>query len=351
MEGTVIMKKSKLLLSLFLCLALMFVVVACGGSGDTGEVSDKGSQEATEETQETKDWGRFSVGASSIGSATYTKTVAWVNYISEKIPFTPIVEATAGSVANVQLLESGDVQITQTMTNIAYEGWTGEGWAEGKEHKSMRLVATLDPFALQFYTPANSGIKSIYDLEGKHVNLSKAGSGTDNWARRVFEELGITPSRISNVSPGEANDLMRDGMLDVAACMGSVHPSILELAATMDVEVFGVSGEDAAAFTEKYPELYSLTIPAGSYEGIDHAIETIGEYDNLIVHKDLPDELVYEMVKHTYEGIESMSAAYEGFRSISPEGVTLAKVPLHKGAYKYYQELGIEIPDEIKPID
>jgi TRAP transporter TAXI family solute receptor len=351
MEGTVIMKKSKLLLSLFLCLALMFVVVACGGSGDTGEVSDGGSQETNEGAQETEDWGRFSVGAASIGSASYTKTVAWANYLMDKIAFSPIIEATSGSTANVQLIENNETQIGQTMTNIGYEAWQGVGWADGQKYRNIRLMCVLDPFALQFYTHQDSGIKSIYDLEGKTISLSKANTGTDIWARRLFEVLDIKPSKIVNVNPSEQNDLLRDKMIDAAGCMGSVHPSILELAATMDVEVFGVSGEDAAAFTEKYPELYSLTIPAGSYEGIDHAIETIGEYDNLIVHKDLPDELVYEMVKHTYEGIESMSAAYEGFRSISPEGVTLAKVPLHKGAYKYYQELGIEIPDEIKPID
>lgn len=341
------------LLIVTLCFALAFLV-GCGAENTDSEGTSEPTTEETSEpaeVEETQDWGKFPVGASSIGSSTYTKTVAWVNYLTEKITFSPIVEATPGSVANVQLLESGDVKITQTMTNIAYEGWTGQGWAEGKKHQNMRLVASLDPFALQFYTLADSGIKSIYDLEGKSINLSKAGSGTDNWARRVFEEFGIKPGRISNVSPGEANDLMRDGMLDVAACMGSVHPSIIEMSATKEITVFGISGEDAIAFTKKYPELYTLTIPGGSYQGIDYDVETVGEYDNIIVHKDLPDELVYEMVKHTYEGKDQMAASYEGFRAISPEGIKLGRIPLHKGAAKYYEELGIEMHDEIKPID
>ncbi|HHW05970.1 MAG TPA: TAXI family TRAP transporter solute-binding subunit [Clostridia bacterium] len=343
------MKKLPVLLLVFgLCFAL--VLAGCGGQQNAQQQEPQGS--GGEATEQPVNWGRFSIGSSSIGSSSYTKTVAWANYMAEKIPtFSPIIESTAGSVANVQLLESGEVQIAQTMTTIAAEGWNGEGWAEGKKHQRMRAIATLDPFALQFYCLEGKGIQSIEDINGKHVNLSKAGSGTDNWARRLFDELGIKPAKISNVNPGEANDLMRDGLLDVAGVMGSVHPSIVEMSVNNELRIFGVSGEAAAQFSAKYPELYQLTIPAGSYKGIDYAIETLGEYDVLIVDKDLPEELVYELVKHTYQGKDVMAAAYEGMSSITPESIVLAQIPLHKGAYKYYQELGIEIPDQIKPID
>ncbi|MEL7567297.1 MAG: TAXI family TRAP transporter solute-binding subunit, partial [Dehalobacterium sp.] len=88
-----------------------------------------------------------------------------------------------------------------------------------------------------------------------------------------------------------------------------------------------------------------------TYEAQTEPFVTVGEIGILVVHKDLPEDLVYDITKLTYEGKEDMMKGYPGFSTLDPRDITSGLIPLHKGAYKYYQEIGIEIPDAIKPID
>ena len=291
---------------------------------------------------------RFSVGSSSVGSASYSKLTIWGGHIGQKLDVDVIPEGTAGSAANISLTQAREIEMGNTMTNLAKEAWDGVGQFAGQRHDRIRAVLTLDSFALQFYAMDGRGIRSIRDLEGKHVNLSRAGSGTDTWARRVFEELGITPSRISNVGPGEANDLLRDGGLDVAAVMGSAHPSIIEMNATNDIVVFGV-GDGTQAILRNHPDLFEVTI-GGAYDGQTPFV-TIGEVNIMIADKDFDADLVYQITKATYEDKAQLAVGYQGFSTIDPNDIRQAMIPLHRGAYRYYQEIGINIPAELRPID
>ncbi|MTI95972.1 MAG: TAXI family TRAP transporter solute-binding subunit [Firmicutes bacterium] len=293
---------------------------------------------------------RLSLGASSVGSSSYNKLTIWSSLISDELDVDVTPEGTAGSVANVQLVHTGELEISATTPNLAREGLEGTGFAEGTKMEDLRLVLTFDSFVLQFFALESSGISSIEDLEGKHINLSRAGSGTDTWARRVLEAAGITPDRISNLSPGEANDLMRDGGLDASAVMGSIHPSIIELNASHDLNVFGV-GDFTDEFILEHTDMFKVTMDGGIYEGIEEPFVTAGEISILIASSDLPEDFVYDMVKTTYENKNQLASGYEGFATIDPEDIGLGMIPLHPGAYRYYEELGLELPAEVLPID
>jgi TRAP transporter TAXI family solute receptor len=328
-------KRSLLFVSLFLLIAAGVVVAA-------------GQQEADTSDQKYGGYEGISVGASSVGSSSYSKLTIWSGHVGQKLDVDIIPEGTAGSVANVSLTQAGETEMGSTMTNLAYEAWEGVGNYEGTKHTNIRAVVTLDAFALQFYALEDSGIKSIYDLDGKRVNLSRAGSGTDTWARRVFDMIGIEPN-IVNVSPGEGNDMMRDGVLDAAGCMGSAHPSIIEMNATHELNIFG-TGDATDEFLQAHEDLFKLTMDE-IYEDQKAPYVTFGEMNVLIAHKDLPEDLVYDITKTTFEDKAKMAAGYPGFGSIKPEDIFLNLVPLHKGAYKYYQEIGVDIPAEIQPVD
>lgn len=292
---------------------------------------------------------RISIGASSVGSASYNKLTIWSGYMGQKLGIDIIPEGTAGSVANISLTNAKEVEMGNTMTNIAREAFDGVGSFAGNKQDRIRAVATLDSFALQFYTIDGNGITSIYDLNGKHVNLSRAGSGTDSWARRVFDKLGITPSRISNVNPGEANDLLRDNRLDASGVMGSAHPSIIELNTTHKLNIFG-TGDGTDTFLQDYPDLFKVTI-ADTYDGQKAAFTTMGEVDILIADKDLNEDLVYAITKATYEDRVKLAQSYPGFLTINTKDIVNALIPLHKGSYRYFQEIGVEIPAQLRPID
>ncbi|MEL7566896.1 MAG: TAXI family TRAP transporter solute-binding subunit, partial [Dehalobacterium sp.] len=256
----------------WLVLFLMMSMAILAGCGSQEEQNPSSSGEANNgETQqeEPKKYGgieQISVGSSSVGSSSYSKIATWSDYISTQLGINITPEGTAGSDANAQLTDVNEVQIGSTMVNIAREGYEGIGFSEGKKLSNLRLMVTMDAFALQFYAKEKSGIKSFEDLAGKHINLSKAGSGTDTWTRRAFEDLNVKIGKISNVSPTEGNDLMRDGVIDASGCMGSIHPSIIEMASTEKVNIFG-TGDRTDEFLAKWPDLNKVTMRENTYEG------------------------------------------------------------------------------------
>ena len=64
---------------------------------------------------------------------------------------------------------------------------------------------------------------------------------------------------------------------------------------------------------------------------------------------DLPEELVYEITKTALEFQESLAGNVPGVAGARPEDIALnAIVPLHPGAVRYYEEIGVEIPEELK---
>lgn len=336
-------KKVKLLI-LFVVLFVAFaLVVGCGGGKNN-------NQGGNVEREKYDGYTKLSIAASSTGSSTFAKLTVWAGYISSELGIDITPEGSEGSSANAQLVGIGEVELGGSMSDIATQAYRGEGFMQGTPLKDIRAMLTLDPFALQFYTLEGSGIKSIYDLEGRSISLSNAGSGTDQWARRVFEYFGIKPI-IRNISPSEANELIRDGVLDAAAVMGSVHPAIVELNATQNIIVFGVGKEESEEFVKDWEGMFPTVIRSGSYQGIDYDFYTLGEVGIIVVNNKLPEDLVYDMTKATYEGKERMAEGYPGFSIISPEDIASVTLPLHKGAYKYFVEIGINVPSAAMPVD
>lgn len=64
----------------------------------------------------------------------------------------------------------------------------------------------------------------------------------------------------------------------------------------------------------------------------------------VIARKELPDDLVYRIVKATYEHADFLLAATPQARDSTPENTLHSPIPLHPGAVRYYRERGLTVP-------
>jgi len=55
------------------------------------------------------------------------------------------------------------------------------------------------------------------------------------------------------------------------------------------------------------------------------------------------------MTKATFASKKTLAAAYKPFGTIEQKNIARSPMPLHPGAIKYYEEIGIRIPDNLKP--
>jgi TRAP transporter TAXI family solute receptor len=349
-------KKSWFLILLLVSSLLLVAIFSGCSDSTTPEPSEPDTSNEATEQKPGADWPKnLTVGCGPTSGDQYVKAGAWAGEMTKQLGIKITPESTAGDVVGIQMLQAGQVDIVTVGADPLYEGFNGVAdWAEGKKLQKFRSVLSIDPYAIQFYTLKTSGIQSIYDIEGKSLNPSRAGTSIDTWARRFLEELEIKPSRIVNQAPSDANMQLSDGLLDVSAVQGPFpHPAITEAGALNDIKVFGFDKELADRFAEKYVALSVTECPPDTYKGQNEPFYTLGTYLVMAVREDLPEDLIYEFTKRTFENATrtSLEAAHAGFKYLDPAAINRVAIPLHKGAAKYYREIGIDIPEHVAPID
>ncbi|RUR34418.1 TAXI family TRAP transporter solute-binding subunit [Vreelandella nanhaiensis] len=262
-------------------------------------------------------------------------------------------EVTGASVENMGLIMRGDADLALALADTVYQAYTGTGDFEGRQIENTRALASVYPNAVQLVTLAESDIESIADLAGKRVSVGAPGSGTELNARAVLEANGIsysdfTPQRLNF---NETADAIRDG--DIDAGFWSVGPptsSILNLAATRDIRLIGLSEEEIANAQEEEAVFAPYELAAGMYDGMDEAVQTIGIPNVLVVNADMDEELAYQLTQLLFENTDELIAVHPAANDTTVDfTMKSTPVPLHPGAIRYFEETGVEIPDRLRP--
>jgi TRAP transporter TAXI family solute receptor len=119
--------------------------------------------------------------------------------------------------------------------------------------------------------------------------------------------------------------------------------SLIEVSHSPGVRFLGLSEAKLKEILDANPGYIPGRMPKGVYESVDKDLLTLGIVTNMVVHKDLPDDLVYNMCKVFWEN----HAAFEEVKSVwkrvkLENALDGAAIPVHPGAKKCYDELGVK---------
>jgi TRAP transporter TAXI family solute receptor len=274
---------------------------------------------------------------------------AWASAIGAEVGIPISVEATTGLQVNPLMIEEKKADVGLSAGDTSLESWNGADWTKGREIRAQRALVVLDPWVMQYYTTRASGITQLTDLNGKSVNPSRRRSWTDNVLRDMVAVLGLKPARISNVGPNDANSLLGDGRLDVAAVAGAIpHPAVSEFEVNHDMVMLSMTKDQQQKFLAKQKALVAYDIPANSYKGQTQPIATVASYNVYIISKDVPDSLAYALAKATFTKKDQLAAAHKSFGRLDVKNIVHATIPVHPGAVKFYEEQGIQLPARLK---
>lgn len=291
---------------------------------------------------------RLTYATGPVGSFGHTTGSPWASLMGTDIGVPISVEATAGFSINILMIDEGKADIAMTTSDLGYQGWDGADWSKGRKLHNQRTIMVFGANVIQIYASRKSGIKSLGDINGRSANPSRRRSGSDLIFRGMMDTLGIKPVRITNQNPADANTLLGDGRLDVAAVTGSLpHPAVSEFDATHEMAMVGMTDEQRKKFLEGNPYLSPYEIPAGAYKGVTAPVKTVAGFIVISVRADMPDSLAYALVKATFVKKDALAGAHKSYASIDPKNIVYATVPVHPGAAKYYEEQGITLPGKL----
>jgi uncharacterized protein len=265
-----------------------------------------------------------------------------------------VAQATQGSIENVQAIAQGKVESGLVQADIAGWAWRGSRMFQktGKVEK-LRAIASLFPESLHLVAHASSGITEVRGLAGKRISLGEPESGTLADVRLVLAAAGLKEERLKpqylRLAQAAAN--LKSGELDAFFIVaGAPVPAIQDVAAGGALHLIGLPDQVVDSITKKYRFLVRDEIPAGTYKGIDQPIATIGTTAVWVVAADVPDSLVYAILKTLWQEptqklLESRHPIGKRIRlDTALQGLD---IPLHTGAARYYQEQGIPLPPPI----
>lgn len=251
-------------------------------------------------------------------------------------------EATNASVANVNLLKGGSVQLAFIQNDVSYYADKGEELFKDNQVTGLRALATLYPETVQLITLQSSGIKSVADLKGKRVAVGAAGSGVEANARQILLANDITYDdiKVQYLSFAEAANGLKDGNIDAGfITAGFPTAAIQDIAAQHDVVLVPVEDATADKLIEQYPFYTKVTIPAGTYPKQDADVQSVAVKAMLVTTEDMDDQMAYDIVKAIYSNLDRLKAAHSVGELITKESAKDGiSIPMHPGAEKYFNE-------------
>ena len=290
---------------------------------------------------------RISVGGGSTGGNFYVVGGGVATIINNYLPdqFIATGEETGGGTANLVMIGDDEIEIGVTMASSIKD-------AIAKGNEKIRGMIALYPSYLTIYTPANSGIKTLQDLNGRIVGLGSKGAAMDVVWREIFQNHGIAPKEIFNDGHGATVTAMKNGDVE-AAILYSLPPfaAIAELETGMDLNFVGLTDEEQAQLCSEYDFYSPAKMPAGSYKGVPEDLTVVSEWNLLVTSVEVPEDQVYTITKTLLENNEAMAEIYKGLSFATAENTLNFNCPLHAGVVRYLTEIGIEVPAELIPAE
>ncbi len=317
-------------------ISLLFAA-ACGGGEETG-----GSESDYPTT--------VTIGTASQGGLYYIYGSGLGELLSNELNISSNVEVTGGPVHNMQLVQSKDQDVGLVTLGPAYEGFKGEGeWTGGQKLEDVRIAFPMYTTPFHWWS-TDLNINSIDDISTKrNVGVGPSGGTSGTYLPMIHDLLGVDANAVQAGASDMVSQQM-DGQLDVIGFAAGVPiPAVQEVLAQREVSLFGISGEQRSKVIENLPYFDEYTIPGGTYEQIPEDIETIAMFNFGIVHADADEQFVYDLVKAYHENNDFMVSTARAAQEALPEAIlNNTVVPLHPGAIRYYEEIGIDLPDSVK---
>ena len=255
-------------------------------------------------------------------------------------------ESTGGSIYNINTIRGGELEFGVAQSDWQFHAYNGTSKFEDQgKFDNLRAVFSVHPEPVTILARGDAGIDNISDIKGKRLNIGNPGSGTRGTWEVIEEAMGWERKDLklaSEMKSAETGQALCDGKIDAYFWLVG-HPSALtqESLATCDAKLVNATGPEIAKLVADNPYYRAAKIPAGMYNN-EADIETFGVGATFVSSADVPEEVVYVVVKAVFENFDSFKKLHPAFANLTEAEMISDSLsaPLHDGAMKYYKERG-----------
>ena len=359
--------------------AMALSMTACGGSGAAettaaaapAETTAAAAAETTAAASEAAapaeasaltDPVNLTFAAQEVGTGAYSVAAAVQAAMLKGLPEGSTIDLTTNSPGGVGapvLIQNEECDVI--VSNVGPSQWSYEKDPSEYEFAGCKDVRALGgglghTFTNVMFTQKfvdETGYKTLEEVIAAKYPIKlvtkKNGSLGELTAERVIEACGISIDEFLEFATWEktGTDAIKSGLQDDIYEMTIDHidagqAMTTELALTHDM-FFVQLGDETLANMEAMGYA-PIVMPAGTWNKQDADINTMGSQQNVLVSASMDDDLAYALTKAICENKDDMAAAVASLGYFDPETAGLASycgAPLHPGAARYYEEMGL----------
>ncbi len=274
----------------------------------------------------------------------------YVNEHTKNMKVTP--NTSGGGVENIRRVDVGSAQLGITAPETMYGAWYAEKPFD-KPLKNWRVIGVASQvMANHTIALAQYNVKTVLDLKGKIFAIGAPGSSAAVGMNLFLEHAGLKKDIDARMLPHQDYpEMLLDGKIHAFNRLGAIPAAVVdEIGVQKKIALVDFSTElDRTGFLKKYPYYQKVFIKGLTYKGEDRDVVQFGSAGFLIVHKDVPESIIYEFTKLAYspEAAKSVDMAFKGQNLNRKDPFEGNIGPIHPGAAKFWKEVGIQIPESI----
>lgn len=259
-----------------------------------------------------------------------------------------LVQATAGSEDNLNLLRAGQIEFALVQSDWQYLALHGGYGVDSATIPELRAVFSLHAQAITVVVHPDAQISALEDLKGRRVNLGPTGSAMRAMAEGLFSALGwsreefeqVTEVRVDLVAAG-----LCAGQFD-AFIMPASHPDAVVAAAAnlCGAKIVGLPNDLVKQLSADWAFYAPVEIPAGTYSGQSEAVGSYGVRAALLTLSSVPEARVFALTRAVFTELDALAGQLPVLGSLTQDEMIRSALvaEVHEGARRYFQTLSKE---------
>ena len=263
-----------------------------------------------------------------------------------------------GFVHNIRMLQDNEAQFAVLQAMFGHFARTGTGTFAGEEpDDSIRAIAMLwrdaDHFVMDKSYIKTGTIADLDQLKDMPVSMGVDGPGPIESNRLLLSHFGIDVDSAFNLAylnyQQSSEALSRGEIKAMSTPIRPPAPHVQNALAQSGGRhtLLEFTDEQIAEADGGLGLWTPYVIPAATYPGQDRDIQTVAKSNLLVVRDDVDDEVVYQVTKAMFENLDFLRNIHDAMYETSLDRALVGiPMPLHPGALRYYQEVGLLGPDD-----
>jgi TRAP transporter TAXI family solute receptor len=261
--------------------------------------------------------------------------------------------STGGGVANILNTDLKKADFGFSVTSLVGAALAAEEDFAGKTVNNTAIMANLYTqytyFIMRKDFADKNGIKSVDDMIAKDIPVRfatlKPGTASEFVIKALFKKgYGVDYEALKKkkwtfefTSYDGGADLLADNHLDCFAfSIGKVASTVMNIESTTPVVILPTGQKALDALAKAYGTT-TFTIEPGIYKCVTSPVKCVGDFTCIVIRKDLPDSLVFELNKALWANKASLAMAVKDISELNIKEALPSGLPAHPGATKFWK--------------